>query len=274
MSMPRHARGAVRSSRALTAPPTTFFVLTLLSALAGVACGGGGGETSAPAPAATAAPTDTANGPGVITGTISFAGTPPAVRPLQMDSDPKCVPLAGATSERLLVGPANGLQNVFVWVKDGLGQRTYAVPSTPVMLDQKGCQYIPHVFGAQVGQVIKVANSDAALHNVHAVPKGNPEFNFSQPANVPPVDRVFKQPEIGIPLKCDVHGWMNAYANVVPHPFFAVTGADGRFEIKGLPAGTYTLEAWHETLGVQTMTATVDGTTPAAVTAVFKSAES
>jgi plastocyanin len=277
---------AVRSACTLSGPPATGLVLTrrrsaargvlgaltLLSALVGVACGGGGGEAPAPAPAATA--TDTANGPGVITGTISYAGPPPAARPLPMDSDPKCVPLAGATSERLLVGAGNGLQNVFVWVKDGLGQRTYAVPTTTVMLDQKGCQYIPHVIGAQVGQTIKVANSDTALHNVHAVPKGNREFNFSQPANVPPVDRVFTQPEIGIPLKCDVHGWMSAYANVVPHPFFAVTGADGRFEIKGLPAGTYTIEAWHETLGVQTMTATVDGTTPAAVTAVFKSTES
>jgi plastocyanin len=272
MSMYSHARADDLPFRAPSRCATAVLGLTLLSAMAGVACGGGGADTAAPV--ATAAPTDTANGPGVITGTITFAGAPPPARPLQMDSDPKCVAVAGATSERLVVGQGNGLQNVFVWVKDGLGQRTYAVPSTPVMLDQKGCQYIPHVIGAQVGQVIKVANSDAALHNVHAVPKDNPEFNFSQPANVPPVDRVFTRTEIGIPLKCDVHGWMNAYANVVPHPFFAVTGADGRFEIKGLPAGTYTIEAWHETLGVQTMTATVDATTPAAVTAVFKSAES
>ena len=264
---------------ALSSPPSVAFVLkrrrstasgvlgavALSSALAGVACGGG---SETPAPVATA--TDTANGPGVLTGTITYAGSPPPARPLPMDSDPKCVPLAGATSERLLVGAGNGLQNVFVWVKDGLGQRTYAVPTTPVTLDQKGCQYVPHVLGAQAGQTIKVANSDTALHNVHAVPKGNREFNFSQPANIPPVDRVFTQPEIGIPLKCDVHGWMNAYVNVVPHPFFAVTTADGRFEIKGLPPGTYTIEAWHETLGVQTMTATVDGTTPATVTAVFK----
>lgn len=248
----------------------TMRLMALTLAVAAAACGGGSSEPAAPA--AAAAPTATADGPGVITGAFTYDGPPVEPRPLQMDSDPKCVALPGAVSERLVVGADKGLQNVFVWVKDGLGDRTYAVPTTPVMLDQKGCQYLPHVFGVQVGQTIKVANSDAALHNVHAVPKTNPEFNFSQPANVPPVDRVFKAPELGIPLKCDVHGWMNAYANVVPHPFFAVTGPDGRFEIKGLPAGTYTLEAWHETLGTQTMAVTVDGTTPAAVSGVFKPA--
>ena len=271
MNLPVRARVARRSRgvrpRLLPGP------LVLAASLA-AACGGGSEPTAPATTAAAPAATDTADGPGVITGTITYDGTPPASRPLPMDSDPKCVPMAGAVSERLLVGPGNGLQNVFVWVKDGLGPRTYAVPSTPVMLDQQGCQYIPHVFGAQVGQTIKVANSDAALHNVHALPKHNREFNFSQPTKVPPVDRVFTQPEIGIPLKCDVHGWMNAYASVVPHPFFAVTGADGRFEIKGLPAGSFTIELWHETLGVQSLTVTVDGMTPAVVTAAFKPTES
>jgi plastocyanin len=253
-----------------------FAVVALVAATA--ACDGGGSSrlgqgATAPAPPP-AAPTDTADGPGVITGTITFEGKAPPRPPLQMDSDPKCAALPGAASERLIVGAGNGLQNVFVWVTDGLGSRTYAVPAAPVMLDQKGCQYVPHVLGAQVGQTIKVANSDAALHNVHATPKTNREFNFSQPVNVPPVDRVFTQPEIGIPLKCDVHGWMNAYVHAVPHPFFAVTGADGRFEIKGLPAGTFTIEAWHETLGTQTQSVTVNGTTPATVTAVFKPAAS
>jgi hypothetical protein len=251
-----------------------FGALALAGMLAAAACGGGGGEEKA-APAATAAPTDTANGPGVITGTITYDGQAPPARPLQMDSDPKCAPLpGGGVSERLVVGAGNGLQNAFVYVKDGLGARTYAVPATPVTLDQKGCQYVPHVFGVQVGQTVKVANSDAALHNVHSTPKTNREFNFSQPANVPPVDRVFPQAEIGLPLKCDVHGWMNAYANVVPHPFFAVTGPDGKFEIKGLPPGTYTVEVWHETLGTQTQSVTVDAAAPATMTTAFKPAAS
>ena len=239
----------------------------ILAVLMATACGGGSERPASDAPAAA---TDTADGPGVIAGTITFEGTPPPARPLKMDSDPKCIPGPGAVSEQLVVGPGNGLQNVFVYVKDGLGQRTYAPSASPVMLDQKGCQYAPHVFGVQVGQAVKVANSDPVIHNVHALPKDNREFNFSQPAKVPPVDRVFAKPEIGIPLKCDVHGWMNAYANVVAHPFFAVTAADGRFEIKGLPPGTYTIEAWHETLGTQTQSVTVDGKTPATMTATFK----
>ena len=174
-----------------------------------------------------------------------------------MDSDAKCVPAPGATADSLVVGGGNGLRNVFVYVKDGLDQRTYAVPATPVMLDQKGCQYVPHVVGAQVGQTIKVANSDTALHNVHALPAANREFNFSQPAKVPPVDRVFAAPEIGIPIKCDVHGWMNAYVGVVDNPYFAVTDKDGKFSLKGLPPGTYTVEAWHEKLGTKTEKLTV-----------------
>lgn len=228
------------------------------------ACGGDG----APPPAK---PTDTADGPGVITGTALFEGTAPTPRPLRMDSDEKCRPEPGATSETLLVGTGNGLQNVFVYVKDGLGARTYPVPAEPVLLDQKGCRYIPHVFGIQVGQTLRVANSDTALHNVNSSPKENRGFNFGQPVGVPPATRVFDKPEVGVPFRCDVHNWMNAYAGVVPHPFFAVTNADGSFEIKGLPAGTFTIEAWHEQLGTQSQTVTVDGKAPAKASFSFKS---
>jgi len=236
--------------------------------LAALACGGGANPPASSAPTAT--PTDTADGPGVIAGTITFDGTPPAVRPLSMDSDPKCIPEPGAASDLLVVGPGQGLKNVFVYVKDGLGARTYAVPTTPVTLDQKGCRYVPHVFGVQAGQTFHVSNNDTTLHNVHAVPKNNREFNFGQPANVPAVPRVFDKPEIGIPFRCDVHGWMNAYVNVVSHPFFAVTNDAGSFEIKGLPPGTYTVELWHEQLGTQTQSVTVDGKTPATMKAAFK----
>jgi plastocyanin len=187
-----------------------------------------------------------------------------------MESDPKCVPGPGATSELLVVGPGQGLKNVFVYVKDGLGARTYATPTAPVTLDQKGCRYVPHVFGVQAGQTVQIANSDTVLHNLHAMPKVNREFNFGQPTNVPLVSRVFDRPEIGLPIRCDVHGWMNAYANVVAHPFFAVTAEDGSFEIKGLPPGTYTIEAWHERLGTQSQPVTIDGKTRAKVTAAFK----
>ena len=250
--------------------------------LGGVACGE---SQPSPAPAAqtapATAPTDTADssrrspeakadGPGTVIGAVTFTGTAPKPRSLPMDSDPLCVAEPGATSELLLVGPGNGIKNVFIYVKDGLGTRRYAVPATPVLLDQKGCRYVPHVFGVQAGQTILVSNSDPLIHNVHAMPKNNREFNFGQPARTPPVTRVFDQAEIGLPFKCDVHGWMNAYVNVVPHPFFAVTKDDGTFEIKGLPAGSYTLELWHERLGTQTVPVTVDAAAPAKVSASFK----
>ena len=203
---------------------------------------------------------------------MTFEGKAAPPKPLRMDSDPLCKPEPGATIEALLVGPNQGLQNVFVYVKDGLGARTYATPATPVMLDQKGCQYVPHVFGVQAGQTVQVSNSDPVIHNVHAIPQVNREFNLSQPPKVPPAPRVFTTPEVGVLVKCDVHGWMNAYANVVAHPFFAVTKEDGSFEIKGLPPGSYTLEAWHERLGTQTLAITVDGKSPAKVAMTFKAA--
>jgi hypothetical protein len=245
----------------------------LVVLVSAVACGGGGeqpGGTTAPA-AGQAAPTDTANGPGVIVGTITFDGTAPAPRPLRMDSDPRCVAAPGATSEVLVVGPNNGLQNVFVYVKDGLGERRYAPPTEPVHLDQQGCRYVPHVFGVQVGQPVLIANSDPTLHNVNANPKDNRPFNFGQVPKTPAVTRVFDKPEVGVPFRCDVHSWMNAYAGVVTHPFFAVTKEDGSFEIKGLPAGTYTIELWHEQLGTQTQSVTIDGQTPGKISAAFKS---
>ncbi len=247
---------------------TLFVAIAIVLA---AACGSGDQPAGSAAQAAsTPAPTDTADGPGIIAGTITFAGTPPPARPLRMDSDPLCTPEPGAMADLLVVGPGHGLKNVFVYVKDGLGARTYATPATPQLLDQKGCRYVPHVVGLQVGQTLQVSNSDALMHNVHAVPKANREFNFGQPAKIPPVPRVFDKPEIGIPFRCDVHGWMNAYVNVVSHPFFAVTKEDGSFEIKGLPPGTYTIEAWHERLGTQSQSVTVDAATPAKMTATFK----
>ena len=158
---------------------------------------------------------------------------------------------------RVVVGEGGGIQNVFVYVKDGLGNLRFPVPSAPVVLDQKGCRYAPHVGGAQVGQQVDVVNNDPTLHNVHALPAANREFNFGQPLPGMKQSHRFSTREVMVPFKCDVHPWMRAYVGVLDHPYFGVTGADGTFSLNGLPPGTYTVEAWHETLGTQTQTVTI-----------------
>jgi plastocyanin len=176
-----------------------------------------------------------------------------------MDSDENCVKTGGPTTDETIavVGDGGALKNVFVYVKDGLGTLRFPIPSTPVVLDQKGCQYVPHVLGIQVGQNLEILNSDPTLHNVHALPKGNQEFNMGQPLPGIKFTRQFSTREVMVPFKCDVHPWMNAWVGVLDHPYFAVTAADGSFSLEGLPPGTYTIEAWHETLGTQTQSVTI-----------------
>ena len=221
--------------------------------------------------AAGALAAQTSEAQGRVSGTARFEGTPPAATALKMAADPVCVREAKDTrSEAIIVADGGALQNVFVYVKDGLGARTYPPPSTAVVLDQRGCRYTPHVFGVQVGQPVEIVNSDPTLHNVHALPKTNDEFNFGQPVQGMRARRTFTKAEVMVPVRCDVHSWMNAYAGVVTHPFHAVTKADGSFDIKGLPPGTYTLDAWHERLGTDTQTITIDGKKDATVTFVFR----
>jgi plastocyanin len=249
-------------------------VLALLP-LAAIACGGGGTEESA-APAETSAPVTNPVDPataGNVTGRVTFEGTPPKPAAIRMESDPNCVQPGGVTTdESVVVGEGGSLQNVFVYVKDGLGNLRFPVPATAVVLDQKGCHYTPRVLGVQVGQQVEVLNSDPTLHNVHAVPAANQEFNTGQPlAGMKHLHR-FSTREVMVPFKCDVHPWMRAYVGVLDHPFFGVTGADGTFSLNGLPPGTYTVEAWHETLGTQTQMVTIGPKESREVTFSFKPA--
>jgi plastocyanin len=230
--------------------------VTLCLGLSAAACGGAQQETASPPPVAVTNPVDPATA-GAITGTIRFEGTPPAPAPINRSSDPYCEQQGAATSETVLVGGGSTLQNVFVYVKDGLGDRVFPVPSAAAVLDQKGCRYVPHVLGLQVGQTLEIRSSDNTLHNVHALPEQNREFNKGQPMAGITHTHVFSTREVMVPFKCDVHRWMNAYVGVLDHPYYAVTGASGTFELKGLPPGTYTIEAWHEKLGTQTQTVTI-----------------
>ncbi len=255
---------------------TTMWVLVALLVTGLAACGGGSqqapSQSAGPsAPAGGAAPVDESTA-GNINGKIVLEGTAPKNDPIKMNADPVCLREAkGAQAQEFfMVGEAGALQNVFVYVKEGLGDRTFPAPTEPVVLDQKACRYHPHVFGIRVGQPLQVLNSDPTLHNIHALPKGNQEFNTGQPVQGMKFDHTFSAPEIMVPFKCDVHGWMNAYVGVVNHPYFAVSGNDGKFQLKTLPPGSYVIEAWHEKLGTQTQNVTIGQKETKEVTFTFK----
>ena len=261
-------RADLRSRSAALAP----CLAVLCVALATAACGGG--TSSEPAPAAPATPTTNPVDPataGTITGKIAFAGTLPTPDPINMESDPYCADRnRNARTERVMVDGNGGLRNVFVHVKDGLGTLRFPVPATAVVLDQRNCAYTPRVFGIQVGQPLEILNSDSTLHNIHAIPEANREFNRGQSMQGQKDTHIFSAAEAMVPFKCDVHRWMNAWVGIVEHPFYAVTGSDGAFELKGLPPGTYTIEAWHETLGKQTSSVTIGAKETGTVSFTFK----
>ena len=198
-----------------------------------------------------------------ITGTVTFTGKAPTIRPIAMDADPACAKKHSAPvpNEMLVLGSGNTMGNVMVWVSKGVPSgKAYPAPKTPVVLDQNGCQYKPHVMGVMVGQPYKIVNSDGILHNVHTLPKINKAFNKPMPATVKEATITFDKEESVFPTKCDVHPWMNAFVGVFTHPFFSVTSADGKFTISGLDPGTYEITAWHERLGTQTASVTVAAT--------------
>jgi len=213
-------------------------------------------EQAAAKPEAAAAPTAKIDPATVATvsGTVKFDGAAPKPQKIDMSQDPAC---KGANETETVAVNNGGLENVFIYVKDGLGNYAFDVPKGAVKLDQMGCRYHPHVLGVMAGQTVEIINSDNTTHNIHPSPKDNREWNESQPPKAAPLDKDFARQEVLIPVKCNQHPWMKMYIGVVKNPFFAVTGKDGKYELKGLPPGTYTIAAVHEKFGEMTQTVTV-----------------
>jgi len=243
------------------------------------ACGKSGEETTNTGDTGGGAAKWTPKGDeGSVTGKISLTGEAPAPQPIDMGQDANCAKNNPDPKTETVVAKDGKLANVFVYIKEGttadgkkIADFSFDTPGTEVVLDQKGCHYIPHVMGMQPNQKLKVTNSDPTGHNIHALPKsggGNEEWNESQPSGAGPITKTFKRSEILVPIKCNQHPWMKAYIGVVKHPFYAVTKEDGSYEIKGVPPGTYTVVAWHEK-GPTEKTAQVTVPAKGAVTSDF-----
>lgn len=245
-----------------------FIALCLLTF--SVACGGDDDDELADDAAedtqAAVTPYKTTGNEGSVTGMVNFVGTPPPPKPISMGADAVCESKSpNSMAEDIIVKEGGAMQNVFVYVKDGktadnknINNLGFDAPAQAQVLDQSGCHYVPHVVGIQVKQKLSITNSDATSHNINLQATKNEKINPSQPPGAPPVEKVFTRSETLIPVKCNQHPWMKAYIGVLSHPFYAVSGPDGKFEIKGLPPGTYTLVAWHEKFKQeQTQTITV-----------------
>jgi plastocyanin len=244
-----------------------IMAIAALAAFTFTSCGGpkeGGGNENAASSGGGAADTKpaytSAGDEGTVTGKIIFTGTAPVPKKIDMGLEPFCANGPGDKTTEDAVVVDGKLANVFVYVKSGgaVDKFSFAPPSSPVELDQRGCRYHPHVLGVQANQTIKIINSDQATHNIHPSPAKNAEWNQSQTQGAPPIEKSFARTEVLIPVKCNQHPWMRAYIGVLPHPFFAVSSdKDGTYTIKGLPPGDYTIVAYHEKYGEQTAKVTI-----------------
>jgi plastocyanin len=236
--------------------------LILLAALAACLAAGGapGAGSAAPLPPAA-----------TVKGTVKFQGTVPKPTHVDMSADPKCAQAhpGGATTQDIEADSKGDLQNVIVYVSQGLGDAKFDPPKEAAEIDQKGCMYQPHVVTLRANQQLNVVNSDNTTHNIHPTPNNNRELNQSQPPGVP-FSMTFAREEIAIPVKCNIHPWMHSYIAVFKHPYFAVTGKDGSFEIGNLPPGSYTITAWHEKLGTAFQKITVGESETKTIEFVFK----
>ncbi|MGA8153629.1 MAG: carboxypeptidase regulatory-like domain-containing protein [Terriglobales bacterium] len=213
---------------------------------------------------------------GSITGTVKLSGTVPHMRGIDMSKDPYCSKLhesSPAHMENVVVGQGDGLENVVLYISQGLtGNEASMVPSQQPTFDQKGCMYTPHVLAMDVDQKFQVITSDQTTHNIHPLPdalKGNIPWNKSQPPGAPPIVTSWKNEEVAIPVKCNIHPWMHGYFVVVKGPY-ATTDSNGSYTIANVPAGSYTVTAWQEDLGTQTASVTVAAGSAAKAEFTFK----
>lgn len=194
---------------------------------------------------------------GIITGRVTFTGTPAKPERINMSQQPECVKLnpQPLMTEKVVAGRGNTLQNVVVYISAGESNSSPA-PATPVSFDQQNCRYTTHVLAFRVGQDVRMSNSDPFNHNIHPVPQINREWNKIQLPGTPPFSYAYDKQEF-IPVKCNIHAWMQAYFVVLKTSHFAVTGEDGQFTLPNLPPGKYIITAWHETYGTRSQEITI-----------------
>jgi plastocyanin len=249
-------------------------LLALALALAAVGCGKKGNTEKSEGSSESSGPVLALDpsAAGSITGTTVLEGTPPPPRPIDMSAEPNCLKAHSAPvySPEVVTGEKGALANVVVFIKNGLGNYNYDLPKDPVVLNQQGCMYEPHVIALRVGQTLEVRNSDLTAHNVHPMPKENDEWNISQPPGASPLDQTFSRAELAIPLVCNVHPWMKSYVFVFKNPYFAVTTKIGVFELKNLPPGTYTVAAWQEKYGTIEQAVTIGPKESKTISFAFK----
>lgn len=236
--------------------------LTLIAVLTASLLAVHGVRAGSPSPSTTGA---------TVRGTVRFEGNIPAPKAINMAADPVCAKdhPSPVMAQEVVTDTKGDLQNVVVFVSDGLGDQKFDPPTQPAVVEQKGCMYMPHVMAVRANQPLEVVNDDSTSHNIHPTPANNREWNKAEPPGTK-LEEAFAREEIAIPVKCNLHPWMRGYIAVFKHPFFAVTGKDGGFDLSNLPPGTYTIKAWHEKLGLSTQTVTVAANETKEISFVFK----